>query len=150
MLDNPLVQVPPRKKRLGGLFDASGRLASSLWESALALLPIVLVVGFFQLVVLRQPLPDIGGVIWGAVLVLLGLTLFIRGLKMALFPIGEEMAYDFVSHGNPWWLLLFAFTLGFGTRAARRAIKSSGSKMTCQQQLYLRNLQALQNLLLLL
>jgi hypothetical protein len=48
--------------------------------------------------------------------------LFVRGLQLALFPIGEEMAYNFVRKGNLWWLLLFAFTLGFGTTVAEPAL----------------------------
>ncbi len=88
----------------------------------MALLPIVLVIAFFQLIVLRQPIPRLGEMLWGALLVLLGLALFVRGLQMALFPIGEEMAYNFVRKGNLWWLLIFAFTLGFGTTVAEPAL----------------------------
>lgn len=98
------------------------KAAGPLLNSALALLPIVLVIGFFQLVVLRQPVPNLGQILAGGLLVLLGLTLFIRGLEMALFPVGEEMAYNFVRKGNLWWLLLFAFTLGFGTTVAEPSL----------------------------
>ena len=94
----------------------------TLRQSAQDLLPIVLVIGFFQLVVLRQPVPQMGQIFAGAIMVLLGLTLFIQGLKMALFPLGEEMAYNFVKRGNLWLLLLFAFTLGFGTTVAEPAL----------------------------
>lgn len=96
--------------------------ARPLLDSALALLPIILVIAFFQLFVLRQPIPNLGQMLWGTVLVLLGLALFVRGLEMALFPIGEEMAYSFVIKGNLWWLLIFAFTLGFGTTVAEPAL----------------------------
>ncbi len=41
---------------------------------------------------------------------------------MRLFPIGETMAYSFASKGNIFWLLLFAFALGFGTTIAERAL----------------------------
>ena len=94
----------------------------SLRDSTLALLPIVVVVAFFELVVLRQPIPNLGRILVGAVIVVLGLALFVRGLQMALFPIGEEMAYNFVRRGNLWWLLVFAFTLGFGTTVAEPAL----------------------------
>jgi hypothetical protein len=94
----------------------------SLRESALALLPIVLVVGFFELVVLRQPIPNLGRILAGTVMVMAGLALFVRGLQLALFPIGEDMAYNFVRRGSLWWLLLFAFTLGFGTTVAEPAL----------------------------
>ncbi len=98
------------------------KLAQPLIESALALLPIVLVIAFFQLIVLSQPIPNMAGILWGALLVLAGLALFVQGLKMALFPIGEEMAHNFVRKGNLWWLLVFAFTLGFGTTVAEPAL----------------------------
>jgi len=116
--DNPLVSHPQKKGLLKVLLAIIRRAMRPLTESALALLPIVLVIGFFQLVVLRQPIPNMGQMLWGTVLVLLGLALFVRGLEMALFPIGEEMAYNFVRKGNLWWLLIFAFTLGFGTTVA--------------------------------
>ena len=94
----------------------------SLIRSFQDLMPIILVIGFFQLVVLQQPVPQLGQIIAGGVMVLLGLTLFVQGLQMALFPLGEEMAYSFVRKGNLWFLLLFAFTLGFGTTVAEPAL----------------------------
>lgn len=120
--DNPLVSHPRKKGPLKVLLAIIRRAMQSLAESALALLPIVLVIGFFQLIVLRQPIPNMGQMLWGTLLVLLGLALFVRGLEMALFPIGEEMAHSFVRKGNLWWLLSFAFTLGFGTTAAEPAL----------------------------
>ena len=97
-------------------------LLRSLLDSARDLAPIVLVVAFFQLAVVRAPLPDLGGLLAGAVLVLIGLTLFVRGLEMGLFPIGETMAYGFAKKGSVAWLLLFAFALGFGTTIAEPAL----------------------------
>lgn len=107
---------------LRGVRRASARAFIPLRDSAMALLPIVIVVAFFQLAVLRQPIPNLGRIVVGALIVVLGLALFVRGLQMALFPIGEEMAYNFVRRGNLWWLLLFAFTLGFGTTVAEPAL----------------------------
>jgi hypothetical protein len=120
--DNPLVSHPQKKGPLKVLLAIMRRASASLTQSALALLPIVLVIGFFQLIVLRQPIPNLGQMLAGTILVLLGLALFVRGLEMALFPIGEEMAYNFVRKGNLWWLLIFAFTLGFGTTVAEPAL----------------------------
>ncbi|MBW9264802.1 MAG: DUF1538 domain-containing protein [Candidatus Thiodiazotropha sp. (ex. Lucinisca nassula)] len=98
------------------------RLFSSLADSIRDLLPIVLVITFFQLVVLQQPIPNLGTILIGSVLVLLGLTLFIEGLNLGLFPIGEGMAWDFARKGSLTWLLLFAFALGFGTTVAEPAL----------------------------
>ena len=93
-----------------------------LWSAFSDLLPIILVIGFFQLVVLRQPLPNLGDVVFGAVLVVLGLTLFIQGLEMGLFPIGETMAHALAQKGSLFWLLSFAFALGFSTTVAEPAL----------------------------
>ena len=94
----------------------------SLRQSFQDLLPIILVIAFFQMVVLQQPVPQLGQILVGGLMVLLGLSLFVQGLQMALFPLGEDMAYSFVKKGNLWFLLLFAFTLGFGTTVAEPAL----------------------------
>ncbi|MDA3971913.1 MAG: DUF1538 domain-containing protein [Desulfobulbaceae bacterium] len=86
------------------------------------LLPIIVVIGFFQIVVLRQPLPQMGEVLFGALLVVAGLTLFVQGLEMGLFPIGEAMAQALARKGSLTWLLLFAFALGFSTTVAEPAL----------------------------
>lgn len=97
-------------------------ISAALLDSFRDLLPIVLVIGFFQLAVLRQPIPNFGEIAVGFVFVVVGLTLFVQGLNMGLFPIGEAMAYSFASKGNIFWLLCFAFALGFGTTVAEPAL----------------------------
>jgi hypothetical protein len=86
------------------------------------LAPIVVVIAFFQIVVLRQPFPNLGDVVGGLALVLLGLALFIQGLEMGLFPIGETMARLMARKGSLAALLAFAFALGFGTTIAEPAL----------------------------
>lgn len=86
------------------------------------LTPIILVVAFFQIVVLRQPLPNLEATFVGLLLVMIGLALFLKGLELALFPIGEAMAVAFARKGSLFWLLLFAFALGFGTTVAEPAL----------------------------
>ena len=86
------------------------------------LAPIILVIVFFQSFVLEQPFPDVESVLLGLVLVMIGLALFIQGLEMGLFPIGESMAGAFARKGSLSWLLAFAFALGFGTTVAEPAL----------------------------
>ena len=86
------------------------------------LAPIILVVAFFQLAVLRQPFPDLAGLLGGLVLVTVGLALFVQGLEMGLFPLGESMANAFARKGSLAWLLAFGFALGFGTTVAEPAL----------------------------
>ncbi len=91
-------------------------------DSIRDLTPIIAVIAFFQLAVFRQPIPDLAQLLLGTLMVVLGLTLFVQGLKLGLFPIGESMARDFASKGSLGWLLLFAFALGFGTTVAEPAL----------------------------
>lgn len=58
----------------------------------------------------------------GALLVVLGLTFFIFGLRLALFPIGEGLAHSLARKGSAFWLFAFAFVLGFGTTIAEPAL----------------------------
>jgi hypothetical protein len=97
-------------------------VSGALFDSARDLLPIILVIGFFQFAVLQQPIPNFVEIVIGIVFVVIGLTLFVQGLNMGLFPIGESMAYAFASKGNIFWLLCFAFALGFGTTIAEPAL----------------------------
>lgn len=92
------------------------------------LLPIVLVIVFFQIVVLKQPLPHMGEVLLGAFLVVIGLSLFIQGLEMGLFPIGEAMAQALARKGSLFWLLTFSFSLGFSTTVAEPALVAVAAK----------------------
>ncbi len=95
---------------------------SSLLGSMRDLLPIVLVIAFFQIIVLQQTPENIIQLIAGLFFVVLGLTFFIFGLEQGLFPIGESMAHAFASKGSVFWLLTFAFALGFGTTIAEPAL----------------------------
>ncbi len=95
-----------------------GTLVGSLRDLA----PIFLVIAVFQLLVLKQPIPDLFDLLVGAALVVVGLSLFVLGLEMGLFPLGESMAHDFAKKGSMFWLLVFGFALGFGTTVAEPAL----------------------------
>jgi hypothetical protein len=103
-------------------------IRNKLWAAFADLLPIIAVISFFQLVVIRQPLPDLAEVLTGAVLVVIGLALFVQGLEMGLFPIGENMAEALARKGSLFWLLLFAFALGFSTTVAEPALIAVADK----------------------
>ena len=97
-------------------------------EALRDLAPIILVILFFQELVLRQPIPHMEKLLVGLVFVLAGLALFVRGLKIGLFPVGEAMANSFVAKGSAFWLLLFAFLLGFSTTIAEPALIAIADK----------------------
>jgi len=99
---------------------------SLFWRQAMGsvrdLTPIVLVIVVFQVFILQRPLAELLPLAEGAVLVMLGLTLFIYGLELALFPIGEALAHALARKGSVRWLVTFAFLLGFGTTIAEPAL----------------------------
>ncbi len=97
-------------------------LGVALLGASRDLVPIVAVIAVFQILVLRQPLPELASVMVGLVLVIIGLALFVLGLDIGLFPLGETLAEEFAIKGSLFWLLLFAFTLGFGTTVAEPAL----------------------------
>ncbi|MGX9418999.1 DUF1538 family protein [Vibrio sp. WJH972] len=102
--------------------QALATLLKSMLNSFKDLLPIVIVISFFQLAVLQQPIPNLLEISLGLLLVVMGLTFFIYGLEMGLFPIGETMAQAFARKGSIAWLLIFSFCLGFGTTIAEPAL----------------------------
>ncbi len=104
------------------------RLGEAMLGSVRDLLPVVLVILFFQLFVLKQPLPNTIELFVGVVFVVLGLTLFIYGLEQGLFPIGKTMANTLARKGSVTWLMIFAFALGFGTTIAEPALIAVSSE----------------------
>ncbi len=98
------------------------KLLGAMLGSLRDLAPILLVILFFQFAVLQQPLPNVAQILVGVLFVILGLTFFIHGLEQGLFPIGESMATAFARKGSLFWLIAFAFALGFGTTVAEPAL----------------------------
>ncbi len=99
-------------------------------------LPLVLIILFFQVVILRRQVPNLARVTWGFVLVFFGLALFLLGLQIALFPLGESMASQLTENitgqsavegqRTPWyeyyWTYLFALAIGISTTIAEPAL----------------------------
>ena len=84
--------------------------------------PIVVVIAVFQIFVIKQPVEGFLSLLFGGLLVVVGLAFFIFGLRIALFPIGEGLAHALAKKGSAFWLFTFAFVLGFGTTIAEPAL----------------------------
>ncbi len=113
-------------------------LGATLLTMLRDVLPIMAILFGFQVLVLRKPILNPLRVGIGLVLVVLGLTLFLRGLELALFPLGRLMAEqltapEFIYGGavealasigweDYWWVYLFAAAIGFSTTIAEPAL----------------------------
>lgn len=106
-----------------------------LFSTLRDVLPILVVIIFFQIVVLKQPIPHLKKVILGGVYVVIGLALFLMGLEKALFPVGKIMATqlsdpEFIGTtlGGPanwrsyYWIYIFAALIGFSTTIAEPSL----------------------------
>ncbi|WP_309485729.1 DUF1538 domain-containing protein [Halomonas sp. DQ26W] len=91
-------------------------------------LPIILVILFFQYAVLKRSLADPLRVGIGFALVIIGLYAFVVGLKLGLFPIGQSMAHQLVAFDTWLWVYLFAFCIGFATTMAEPALIAIGQQ----------------------
>ncbi|WP_435804470.1 DUF1538 family protein [Shewanella psychromarinicola] len=102
--------------------SAIAKLLHATLSSFKDLIPIILVVSFFEIFVLHQAPAELGSILVGVVFIVLGLTFFVFGLEMGLFPIGESLAQALARKGSVFWLVIFSFSLGFGTTLAEPAL----------------------------
>lgn len=108
--------------------DSLKIFAGDLKNSFKDLLPIIIVVALFQGFIIQAMPTHLTSIVIGLVIVAIGLALFIRGLELGIFPIGEGLAVDFAQKGSIFWLLLFAFTIGFSTTVAEPALIAIAEK----------------------
>lgn len=92
-------------------------------------LPLAGAILLFQLVILRQSIPNAAQVAKGFFFVLVGLYIFIYGLKLGLFPLGERMAFYLVEADKLYWIYIFSFLLGFSCTIAEPAIIAISKKV---------------------
>ncbi len=110
----------------------------SLHDTLFDILPIVVVIFGFQLLVIRRPIHNLKRILIGFLYVLLGMTLFLDGLEIALFPIGKLMAQQLtdpaflygqvqdlaaIMHWQDYlYVYLFAAAIGFSTTVAEPSL----------------------------
>lgn len=93
-----------------------------LKESFRDLMPIILVILFFQLAIIQTVPENWMSTAIGLAIVGVGLAVFLLGLEVGIFPVGEGLASDFAHKGSTGWIILFAFMIGFGTTVAEPAL----------------------------
>lgn len=118
--------------------------AAVLTPALLSILPIVVVVLFFQFVAIGRPLPNLRRSVLGLAYMTVGLVILLHGLELSLFPLGAMMADQltdpaFVTPGatapadidwrDYYWVYLFAAALGFAASIAEPAVITVAAKV---------------------
>lgn len=111
-----------------------------LMEQLRAVVPLIAYLMIFQLLVLHVPIQSVGTITLGLVAVILGLMIFMEGLKRGLMPFGEEIGDRLPRRLHLSGVLVIAFLLGVGVTYAEPAIgalKTAGSIVDPQRAPYL-------------
>jgi len=109
---------------LYGVFGMLGDLLRMLID----VLPIIVVIVFFQYGVIRKAIPYLRRTVLGFAMVLIGLYAFVVGLKLGLFPVGRSMAEQLIGLDSLLFVYLFAFCIGFATTMAEPALIAIGEQ----------------------
>ncbi len=110
--------------------------SKTLLDTGRDVLPIAAIIIGFQIVIIRKPILHPGKTLFGFLYVVVGIALFLQGLQMALFPLGELMAHQLttpefinidsqatkVSWQSYYWVYAFAASLGFATTLAEPSL----------------------------
>ncbi|MED5467699.1 MAG: DUF1538 domain-containing protein, partial [Pseudomonadota bacterium] len=94
----------------------------SLLHALKNLLPIVIVVAFFQIAILQQVPENLFSMVAGLFVVAIGVALFLQGLELSIFPLGKSLSNQFARRGSLVILLAFGFAMGFSAVIAEPAL----------------------------
>ncbi len=110
-------------------------------EQVRAVLPLAIYLVLFQLFILKQNVADSWVISAGLISVIIGLMLFMEGLKVGLMPFGETIGTVLPSKSSLPIVLLVAFLLGIGmttfAEPAIGALKTAGSIVNVNDAPYL-------------
>ena len=114
-----------------------------LIEQVRAVFPLAIYLVLFQILILRQPVQEAMLITGGLGAVIIGLMVFMEGLKLGLMPFGEVIGTNLPKKSPLPVVLLIAFLLGIGVTFAEPAIgalQAVGSIVDVEKAPYLRTL----------
>ncbi|MBB5020731.1 DUF1538 domain-containing protein [Desulfurispira natronophila] len=94
-----------------------------LVEVSLALIPLLVLFVIFQVFFLRLPRNKIIDILKGMALTFIGLALFLQGVHVGFFPVGEHMGSIMGALSYNWILIPVGFVLGFVATFAEPAVR---------------------------
>ncbi|MEK1906990.1 MAG: DUF1538 domain-containing protein [Pseudomonas sp.] len=111
-----------------------------LMEQLRAVVPLALYLALFQIIILRQLVEDSLLVAGGLFAVIVGLMLFMEGLKLGLMPFGEIIGSNLPRKSSLPVVLLVTLLLGIGVTFAEPAIgalRAAGQNVSAERAPYL-------------
>ncbi|MBF0590281.1 MAG: DUF1538 family protein, partial [Magnetococcales bacterium] len=96
--------------------------SSRFMEQLQAVVPLAVYLALFQMIALREMVQDSWMIVGGLFGVIVGLMLFMEGLKLGLMPFGETIGHILPKKSPLPVVLLVAFLLGVGVTFAEPAI----------------------------
>ena len=89
---------------------------------------IVGIIIIYQFAILQSVPDNLPAMMVGLMLVAIGLALFLRGLEVGIFPLGEDLSQQLAKMSNRCWIVIFAFVIGFATTIAEPALIAIAAK----------------------
>lgn len=93
------------------------------WEVLQALTPLVVFFLFFQVAYLKLPLKYVVNMVKGLALTMVGLALFLQGVKVGFMPVGTHMGEVLGAMEATWLLIPIGFLLGLVATIAEPAVR---------------------------
>ena len=115
-------------------------ISTRLLEQFRAVVPLALYLALFQIIILRQFVEDSLLVTGGLFAVIIGLMLFMEGLKLGLMPFGEIIGSNLPRKSSLPVVLLVTMLLGIGVTFAEPAIgalRVAGQNVSAERAPYL-------------
>lgn len=115
-------------------------LSVRFFEQVQAVMPLAIYLALFQLFILRENIVDASIITGGLIAVIIGLMIFMEGLKVGLMPFGEALGTSLPAKAGLAVVLTVAFLLGIGVTFAEPAIgalQTAGSLVDVTKAPYL-------------
>ncbi len=111
--------APPSESILGPFAE---KLPFIALESAVALAPILLVFLLFHKLSLKLPQKNVRRILFGMLLTLVGLVLFLLGVHAGFMEVGHAVGYRLAAKDTSFYVILVGFVLGLLTILAEPAV----------------------------
>lgn len=108
-------------------------ITSNLWGVMIALIPVIIVFLPFQFFIIKQPINDFVDILLGAVVVFIGLLIFLSGIDYGFAFAGKYIGEVFLNPSRPdwfkWLLLIVGFILGAAITLSEPAVTVLGEQL---------------------